>query len=227
MNGSDVYAALTTNRVTQLHHANTVTTSCTFLSRGCLASRGWVEHFKLPQTPQMSDSLDKKYGIWNDVFMDGVDIHARASRRNFYGPVLFEFPVDILLRLPAGTDVFVTKKNPSNWIDGEAQTEQAFASAAEVQAGYNFGDFGKHIVFRNAQWSLPFLTSPVTIILDDPKRSLANGQNAYAAAALKLQAAAKAGGVQVVIRSRQCSSTCGCLTHPTHSYSQSSLDPLF
>jgi len=227
MNGPEVFGALTTHRVTHLHHSNTVATSCTFLSKGVLASRGWVEYFKFPQTPQLSDDLDKKYGIWNDVFMDGVDIHSRASRRNFYGPVLFEFPVDILLRLPAGTEVFVTKKNPTNWIDGEPDGARWYASAAELQAGYTFGDFGKHIVFRNAQWSLPFLSNPVAIILDDPKGKLANGQDAYATAAQKLQQAASVGGISIVIRSRQCHSTCGCVTHPRYSYTQLSLDALF
>jgi hypothetical protein len=227
MNGPEVHGALAARNVTHLHHANTVTTSCTFLSNRGLVSRGWVEYHRLPQTPQMSDALDKHFGIWNDVFMDGVDIHSRGRWRNLYGPVLFEFPLDILLRLPPGTEVYVTKKNPSNWRSGETWNDWVYASAQELEAEYSFGDFGKHIVFRNAQWSLPFLTNPVEITLDDPQARLANGQDAFTLASQKLQAAAAQGGVPIVIRKRQCSGDCRCMTTGQRSYTGQSLDPLF
>jgi len=81
MTGAEVHGVLQAAGVTHLHHANTVTTSCTFLQKRGLLSRGWIEYYKLPQIRQSSDDIDKKYSIWNDVFMDGVDIHDRASCR--------------------------------------------------------------------------------------------------------------------------------------------------
>jgi hypothetical protein len=82
MNGRDVYRVLQAKGVNTLHHANSVTTSCTFLRIGGLASRGYVEDRHLAQTPQYSDDGDKQLGLWYHVFTDGVDIHARARRRN-------------------------------------------------------------------------------------------------------------------------------------------------
>ena len=80
MQAAEVYAVLRQIGVTQLHHANTVTTSCTFLEQGGLASRGFVEDRHLSQTAQpASDEIDKRYGIWHDVFLDHVDIHYRAG----------------------------------------------------------------------------------------------------------------------------------------------------
>lgn len=71
-----------------------------------------MEKHGLRQTPQSSDATDKKYGIWDAVFLDHVDIHYRGGRKkgpNQYGPVLFVLSLDVLLRLPAGTDVRVTE----------------------------------------------------------------------------------------------------------------------
>ena len=48
---------------TGLYHANSVTTSSTFLEQGGLLSRKFVEDRGLNQTAQYSDSNDKKLGI--------------------------------------------------------------------------------------------------------------------------------------------------------------------
>ncbi len=100
MNAKDVYDVLVQLQVPppNLHHANTVTTSCTFLENGALLSRGYVQKYGLEQTPQGSDDIDKKYGIWDAVFLDQVDIHFRGGRRkgpNQYGPVLFVLDLDV------------------------------------------------------------------------------------------------------------------------------------
>jgi hypothetical protein len=223
MNGPEVYAALQARGVTHLHHANTVGTSCTFLHQRGLASRGYVEQFQLHQTPQPSDDLDKKFGIWGDVFLDGVDIHDRGGMRNRYGPVLFEFPLDILLHLPEGTLVWVTKKNPVHWKDGESPNDWYFATGAELQAAYSFGDFGKHVMLRIPGGILPFGASPVNIVLDDPKRALLSGRDAYTEAEAKLRAVAGRGGVSIALSRRQCSSSCKC----QGGYSGINLDAFF
>src|SRR5262249_31053012 len=141
MNGRDVYRVLQAKGVYTLHHANSVTTSCTFLRIGGLASRGYVEDSHLAQTPQYSDDADKRLGLWYHVFTDGVDIHARGSIRNNYGPVLFMLPLTILQQLPPGTDVLVTRKNPARWQSGESAADRYFTSPQEFDDGYNYGDF--------------------------------------------------------------------------------------
>lgn len=102
MNGQEMHGALAQHGVTHLHHANTVATSCTFLRSSRLASRGWVDYYRLPQTPQLSDDLDKQFGIWNDVFMDGVDIHRRGRTRNFYGPRTLRVSIGYPASSPGG-----------------------------------------------------------------------------------------------------------------------------
>lgn len=65
MNPADVYHVLDGIGARVLHHANTASTSCTFLEHGALLSRGCVEGRGLSQTAQASDAIDKKFGIWD------------------------------------------------------------------------------------------------------------------------------------------------------------------
>ena len=228
MLGRDVHTVLQRQGVTTLHHANTVTTSCSYLQIGGLASRGYVARNGLKQTGQYSDAADQKYGIWDDIFVDGVDIHERARIRNQYGPVLFELPVQVLQNLPAGTQVMVTKKNPVHWKDGEPQSDRYFENMAELQAGYRYGEFGQHIIVRAPDGFIPFGAGPVSIVLDDPQRPMSKGQDAFATAEAKLQAAATVGKVAIAVRKRQCRDGCRCLSGHKNSYSIfSSLDGQF
>lgn len=215
MKGADVYRVLQNNRVTHLHHANTVTTSCSFLQCGGLASRGFVEKRGLTQTSQYTDEADKKYGIWNDIFMDGVDIHTRASRRNLYGPVLFLLPADVLMRLPKGTEVIVTRKNPAKWSDGEQDSERYFQTLSELEAGYRYGNFGQHVIVRGPSGILPF-DAQIEILLDDPQRELKNGKDAYSSAKKKLVAAVSSH--ELKIDKRECSTVCKWVTQYSSLY---------
>lgn len=229
MNGAEVYNILEQHGVKHLHHANTVATSCTFLANRYLASRGWVEYFGLPQTPQYSDDKDKQFGIWNDVFTDGVDIHARASRRNQYGPVLFRLPLHALLTAPPGTSVMVTKRNPVKWLVGETDAVRYFLGQEELSAGYQYGTFDYHVVFRAPGWVLPFATFPVEIILDNPGMALSSGVDAYQGAIGKLHAAAAASEapIAITIAERACDLTCKCRAGLSSSYAHQNLDALF
>src|SRR5438874_2367079 len=111
MNGQDVYAVLHAKNMNRLYHANSVTTSCSFLRRGGLLSRGYADDRGLPQTSQYTDNVDKRFGVWYDVFLDTDDYHRRISGRNMYGPVLFVMDSRALTQLPAGSDAFVTRSN--------------------------------------------------------------------------------------------------------------------
>lgn len=186
MLGSEVYQVLQTKSIDQLHHANSVTTSCTFLRLGGLASRGHVADRGLPQTPQYTDDIDRKYGIWYDVFVDTVDIHDRASKRNEYGPVLFVLGTTVLNNLPPESEVLVTKKNPTKWVDSETDAERFFMTPDELEMSLVKGTFDQMIVIRTANGILPFPEGSVRMILDDPQRTLAQRDDAFSQAKTRL-----------------------------------------
>jgi len=227
MEGSDVYEVLRGAGVHTLYHANTVITSCTFLQIGGLASRGHVERHDMPQTPQNSDPLDKRFGIFNDVFTDGVDVHNRASTRNYYGPVLFALPLDVLIGLPPRAEVLVTRDNPVNWNLGAREADRYFLTEAELREGYTFGDFGKHVTFRLPDGLLRFPEGPLEVVLDDPHATLPNSKDAYPVALSLLRRAARRGGVRIEITKRQCNSWCTCLTGNARSYDRSDIRQMF
>lgn len=214
MQGTDVHKVLSNIRASHLHHANSVTTSVTFLREGGLLSRGLVEGRGLKQTVQSSDAIDKKYGIWESIFVDHVDIHDRGGRRkgpNQYGPVLFVFDLATLLQLPPGTEVLVTKKNPIYWRDNEPDTDRWFQNAEELTKGIQFGDFDKMLVIQTPSRMLDFPKRHAQIILDDPQRTVSSGQDAYTHAENQLRAAAAAGGMQSTIQRRICGYDCICI----------------
>ncbi len=214
LTGADVHQVLAQHGIAHLHHANTVTTSCAFLRLKGLASRKRVEDAGLPQTAQFTDPVDKKYGIYNDIFTDGVDIHKRAGRKkgpNQYGPVLFRLPVAVLLNLPAGAEVMVARLNPSKWSPMDAPDARFFQDEEQLRTGYKKGEFDQHIIIRTPTGILPFSDQPVDILVDDPQLSLPDGTNAHVAASNRLKAAAVAGGVEIRWTTRECGPGCVCL----------------
>jgi hypothetical protein len=214
MKGTEVFDVLKDIGATLLHHANSVTTSNTFLEQGGLASRGFVEDHGLKQTPQSSDEIDKKYGIWDRIFVDHVDIHDRGGRRkgpNQYGPVLFRFDLDILHGLPAATEVLVTKTNPVHWYDNQADSDRWFETAEELAKSIRFGDFDKMLVIKTPSGKLDFPNDRAQIILDDPRRQVSSGEDAYTHAEKRLKVAATVGQVKAYIERRECQVGCICI----------------
>ena len=152
----DAYNILKQIGTTKLHHANTVTTSCTFLEQGGLLSRSYVENHNLTQTPQYTDAADKRYGVWNLIFLDTANIHYRGGRvkgPNQYGPVLFVLNIDALLWLPEGSDVSITKDNPSKWYEGQTDDQRWFQSMEEIQSYITDGKFRVGEMSSFALWS--------------------------------------------------------------------------
>jgi hypothetical protein len=214
MTPNDVFRILQKIGADGLHHANTVTTSCSFLENGALLSRGYIEAHSLKQTPQASDAIDKKYGIWNDVFVDHVDIHHRGGRSkgaNQYGPVLFIFALDLLLQLPPGTNVRVTRSNPWNWTDNQKGEDRWYLTPESLEQDIHRGDFDKMLVITTPDSKVDFPNQEADIALDDPKRTLSNGDDAYIAAEKRLRAAAAKGGVRVTIAPHVCQVGCKCI----------------
>jgi hypothetical protein len=198
---------------TGLYHANSVTTSSTFLEQGGLLSRKFVEDRGLNQTAQYSDSNDKKLGIWNSIFIDHVDIHYWAGRvkgPNQYGPALFRLEFDFLLGLPDDSTFCVTKKNPDSW-DVMRNNERWFSTLDELAQNIKPGEFGQMLVIRTPSGKIQFPNSHGQIRLDDPQRHLSSGEDAYAHAYKRLESAAAAGQVRVAIEPRNCKSACICV----------------
>ena len=208
---ADVLKVLREKSVSHFYHANSVQTSCTFLEHGALLSREYAETHKLKQTPQQSDALDKRYGIWNDIFLDTVDIHDRARRKNHYGPVLFVLkPQSVLTDQSLDGTLRITRRNPVHWSDGQSPKDRYFETSEEFAQNFSFGDFDKHFTFRTKDGKIPLAAHIDHIQLDDPQGSLGD-QNVFKNAMAALTAAAKIGQINVTIRKRECRMGCTCL----------------
>lgn len=208
MTGQEMFDILVAHGVTMLYHANSVSTSLSQLRLGGLSSRERVEQSGLPQKSQITDDLDRKFGIWGDVFMDTVDIHARISDRNKYGPVMFVMRVELLRNLPAGSRALITRTNPSKWDEMMPDQQRYFMRASDLTSGLNLGDFDQMLVIRTASGIIPFGHHLQSIVLDEPR--LQDGESPeYNAAASALAAAANVNGVNVGVMRRQCA-PCKC-----------------
>lgn len=153
-----------------LFHANTVRTSCTYMEQGSLLSRQQVEQRGLFQTNQYTDWLDKQYHIYNDVFLDFVDIHARKRDINHYGPILFEFPLTLLITHPLSF-VRITKVNPDRWLPNDSLERRYFTSAEEFEQHYQLGNFGAMMLLPYIEGELQLSVYNITniIALHSPK----------------------------------------------------------
>jgi len=179
-----------------------------------LLSRGYVENHGLAQTDQPSDEIDKKYGIWDRVFVDHVDIHYRGGRAkgpNLYGPVLFVLGLDLLLKLPAGSDVLVTRMNPIRWNDSQSEGDRWFLTPEELAKDLKYGNFDKMLVIQTTDGKVDFPGKQAQIALDEPQRKLSSGKDAYAFAEKRLRQSARTGGVTVVINEHDCRPDCSCV----------------
>jgi hypothetical protein len=172
-----------------------------------------VEERGLVQTSQSSDALDKRFKIWNDIFVDAVDIHSRKSGRNYYGPVLFVLDLTALGSPPVRS-VLVTRKNPTAWQPGERLTERFFGSIGEFEAGYSLGNFGSMFILRGSGGVLSLRGRIRKIIVDDPggPAHLPNRDvEVFEPAIAALRSAAHTGGFRRLrIEPRRCSDLCGC-----------------
>jgi hypothetical protein len=212
--GSDIYRILKQIGVTHLHHANSVITSCTFLEQGGVLSRGFAEDHGLQQSSQPSDQLDKKYDIWRRIFLPHVDIHDSVGAKkgpNQYGPVLFVFDLDVLLRLPAGTESWVTRKSPVHWYDTEPESGRWFQSAKELEQSIRYGNSDQMLAIQAPSGKFDFPNQRARIILDDPQSRVSSGENAYTHAEIRLKEAAAAGLIEVSVERRKCQPGCICL----------------
>jgi len=192
--------------ITHLYHANTVATSITFIQQKGLLSRGAISNRQLYQTPQSSDRKDRVFGIWNDVFLDTHDLHSHFRRDNRYGPVLFKFSIDFLLKTKS--EVWVTKDNPIRWTKGMRSNDKYFSSVSRMKREWdNYKPERRMITIVNNSKAILFKYLQ-EVILDDPYLLL-DEIDLFAIARRQLQKAIKASDLDVKIKARKCS-VCYC-----------------
>jgi hypothetical protein len=166
-----IYAALKDKGIEYLFHANTVTTSMTFIQSGALLSRSHVESNQLYQTDQKSDIEDKTYNVWDDVFIDGLDLHEKYKRANHYGPVLFVLKLDMLLS-PSVPRVLITKNNPMYWKPGQTWDDRYYSNIDDFKKDYLGGeklDSRMMFTFRGMGNSIKFNKFLDHIVFDNPE----------------------------------------------------------
>ncbi len=210
MTGQEVHAVLTAKGITTLHHANSVMTSNSLIRLRALASRGVVEASQLPQSYQYSDAADKRYGIWNDVFLDAPDFHSRISNPNQYGPVTFELSIEVLLSLHHDSRVLVARSNPTKWDAVPNEADRYFWTLDQLRAGFSFGEFDHMLVIRTPTGVVPFGAYLRRILLDDPLQPGVSKE--YNAAFAQLNAALAAGQPPALhsVTRRTCREACKC-----------------
>lgn len=208
---SHVYEALTEKGIDELHHANSVATACQFLRSNSLMSRGTVERKGIAQTPQSSDDLDKRYGVWFDVFADSVDIHHRARRANVYGPVMFVIDTKLIERSYTGR-IWVTKLNPTKWA-GKSEKARWFQNKEDLSENLVKGRLDQMLVLRHCGGELPFKKYLKKIILDDPRLKNEDNVDLYSMAVGALRLAMNDGGLDIPIERRVCRANCECLDY--------------
>ena len=130
---------------------------------------------------------------------------------NQYGPVLFVLDLNILLQLPTGSDILVTKENPIHWRDNQKPEDRYYQSADELAANICFGNFNKMLVIQTPSGMVEFPNRPVQIALDNPQKQVSCGEDAYTHAYNRLQQAARAGKVHAKIERHDCRGDCICI----------------
>lgn len=211
LNANEILEVLREKGVDALYHANTVQTSCTFLYQGHLMSRGNTDERGLAQTSQQTDKVDMKYGLWYDVFLDGVDIHDRARQRNFYGPALFVFDIELFSQ-DWLSSLWITKKNPQHWEETDVASDRYFSSVEDFRKNYRKGNFDKIFVLRHIGGVLRLKPYLKKIVLDDPKLK-SGGVGVYDQAFGALKASARIGGMDnLIVEPHACKDGCSCIS---------------
>jgi len=171
LSSKSVYQILIKKEIDSFHHVNTLKTSLTFIKNNALLSRGHVENNGLIQTIQSSDGIDKEYDIWDDVFLDGLDLHRHFCRNSPYGPIMFKIDLKILT-LPDFQEIYITKDNPTNWKSKPSVHDCYYKDLSEFENDYrNSGkikDGQIMFTFKSPGRNIKLNKFCNEIIVDDP-----------------------------------------------------------
>jgi hypothetical protein len=190
-------------------------------------SRGAVEESGLYQSEQSSDGLDKAFNVWNDVFIDTIDLHGYFPRQNLYGPILFEFTVDLVLN--ADYEIWITKNNPINWSKTHSDEEKYFVDIEELSQKWDtIQRQRKMVTIRNNKTSILF-DYLNKVIADDPRVKIKDGDIHLfkeAKDAIK-KAVADKPRLNNKLIVRECTSSCFCRSNYLNQVGAADLKRLF
>jgi hypothetical protein len=167
LDNNELLELLNEKDIKYLHHANTVATSITFINQNGLMSRGTVESRRLVQSSQSSDEIDKRFNVWNDIFIDTVDLHGYFPRQNYYGPISFRFSTDFLK--DGDYNILITKSNPIEWTDAMSDSDKYFVSVSELRGKWDIYQRQKKMITIRNQTEPALFDFLVEVIVDNPK----------------------------------------------------------
>ena len=87
------------------------------------------------QTEQTSDKIDDEFGILDDIFLDGVDIHEKYGKANIYGPVLFVMKPELFLSVDK--PLKITTFNPLYWRNFPTWRSRYLMGTSEFKLRYD------------------------------------------------------------------------------------------
>ncbi|GKX31397.1 hypothetical protein SH1V18_38770 [Vallitalea longa] len=210
INNKKLYEFLLSKGIENFFHANTLTTSCSFIQQNKLMSRGIVESLGLPQTSQESDIIDKKYGLWDCIFLDVYDLHKEGfgnyKRQNLYGPILFKLSTKCLIE--SVPNVRIIKENPVNWEKCNIDTSNAYLKLDEYIENFGDNTFKKMIIFKEENFNL-FLDKYLEEVIIDSTSSIKEvnyGKRAYDIILKHMES----NNLQCNIKMRECNYDCYC-----------------
>lgn len=171
LDSTKVYQILKEKGIANLHHANTVGSSKTFLEKKALLSREYVKRENLYQTPQDSDEKDINYGINDYLFLDAKDLADYFGKPNEYGPVLFKFNLDLLLD-PEIPTIRISRNNPCYWKVGDAINERYYNDLEDFKTEYLTGnklrDGRTMFMLTTKQGKLSLTEYLISVSVDNP-----------------------------------------------------------
>lgn len=221
----ELYKFFKEKNIHKLYHANTVATSITFIQEEGLLSRGAVEKKGLYQTSQKSDNKDKEIDVWDDVFLDTADLHDFFSRQNKYGPVLFTFDVEFLLKNEV--DIWITKDNPMYWSESSTSIDRYFKDVNELKDKWSSIDRQKSMITIRKISNAVLFKSLIEIIVDNPNKSIFDNVDVFDEMMKALnQALIKTNRLNNKIKTRECGH-CYCLKNYLNEKNDEELAKLF
>jgi hypothetical protein len=226
VNPKELYEFFVSKNLKYFFQANTVRTSCTFIEQKGLMSREFVEYKGLTQTPQSSDEIDKKFDVWNDIFLDLFDLHGYFPRQNLYGLVCFIVDNRFLIDNEFN-NIVITKTNPIYWDKSMNDDDKYYSTVKEYADEFEENIRRKCIqqkmvTIHNTHKKIPLEKYLVKILLDNPLVKI-DDVILYNEAKQKLNISLeKSGFDKNILESRKCAN---CYCHENY-LNQTGIDEL-
>lgn len=222
----ELYKFLHEKNITHFFHANTLTTALTFIEHNGLMSRGLVEKYGLKQTIQSSDDDDKKFDVWDDIFVDTTDLHGYFPRQNLYGPILFKFNIEFLLE--DTLDIWITKNNPIYWSNTLTNQDKYFQDMNDLKMNWDVFDRQRKMFTIRKAYKPILFNNLEKIIIDNPNAQLHDGIVLFDEMNKELQKISEQNNFdKSMFEERICSSSCYCQKNYLYDVGDENLRRLF